>query len=222
MLPTDEPKVLGIDGNPAGSADRENMRKHILMSSGVPLFGRPSPYDRLVQTEALTQFYQHTRRSVKTIEEFYRMEHFYELSINRLVMGALRYGARDNPEKPKYNRVNSVQRRITAYMRDNNLEHLVDSYNEIGLEYTEPMRDRDRVRGIRILVKAPVEASAECKKFLSALYCAFQPVYVPEQLPDALVKVGRIILQEYLHPSVPNPVFDAGDDVQDTHTNVLK
>ena len=56
---------------------------------------------------------------------------------NRLVMGALRYGKINAPNKPKYCRVESMVKRLNQYQKTGNLEILVDVANLCLLEFEE-------------------------------------------------------------------------------------
>ena len=57
--------------------------------------------------------------------------------LNRKVLGALRYGLMAQPGKPRYDRVSDMIRRLEAYRRDRNAEHLCDIANLAELEYVE-------------------------------------------------------------------------------------
>lgn len=75
-----------------------------------------------------------------TIDDLYRTEwssEFERLMRNRLVMGALRYGRLRAPDKPKYNRVGSIEKRVRQYAETGNLELLVDAANLCLIEYIE-------------------------------------------------------------------------------------
>ncbi len=61
---------------------------------------------------------------------------------NRLVMGALRYGRMGERNKPKYDRISSVIRRLQAYRVTGNLEHLVDAACLLMLEFVEGLHPR--------------------------------------------------------------------------------
>lgn len=56
---------------------------------------------------------------------------------NRLVLGALRYGRMGAPNKPRYDRIESIKRRLQAYKATGNLEHLVDAAALLMLEFVE-------------------------------------------------------------------------------------
>lgn len=63
-------------------------------------------------------------------------EEFEKLMKNRLLVGALRYG-KLNTDKPKYNRMESIKKRITVYQKTKNKEILVDVANLCLLEFEE-------------------------------------------------------------------------------------
>lgn len=102
----------------------EWMRTRLLQRAG--LWEPPKPKHRLedlAKSEWSSEFEQYMR--------------------NRLIMGALRYGVIGAPGKPQYNRVDSMKRRLDAYVTTGNLERLVDVANICMLEYlegTHPLR----------------------------------------------------------------------------------
>lgn len=79
-------------------------------------------------------------RPKHTLEELESSEwspEFEKLMRNRLIMGAIRYGKLHDENKPWYDRVPSVIRRVKAYEETGNIEHLVDAANECLLEFEE-------------------------------------------------------------------------------------
>jgi len=64
-------------------------------------------------------------------------DEFEQLMRNRLMMGALRYGLIKAPGKPRYNRVDSIRKRLFDYQYTGNKELLVDCANLCLLEFVE-------------------------------------------------------------------------------------
>ena len=62
---------------------------------------------------------------------------FEKLMRNRLVMGAMRYGPMHSLNKPQYDRLKSIHKRIDQYEKTGNLEYLVDVANLALLEFEE-------------------------------------------------------------------------------------
>lgn len=62
---------------------------------------------------------------------------FENLMRNRLLLGALRYGKIGIKNKPKYDRVESMIKRLTKYKETGNKEFLVDIANFCLLEFVE-------------------------------------------------------------------------------------
>lgn len=62
---------------------------------------------------------------------------FETLMRNRLVVGALRYGRMGGKNKPQYNRVESMLKRLHKYSDNGNKEYLVDVANLCLLEFVE-------------------------------------------------------------------------------------
>jgi hypothetical protein len=56
---------------------------------------------------------------------------------NRLIMGALRYGVINAKDKPKYDRIDSIRKRLQLYQDSGNTELLVDIANMALLEFVE-------------------------------------------------------------------------------------
>ena len=76
----------------------------------------------------------------KMLKELYESEwskQFEQLMRNRLVMGALRYGKLHAKGKPKYDRVQSILKRMRLYSETGNKELLVDVANLCLLEFEE-------------------------------------------------------------------------------------
>jgi len=64
-------------------------------------------------------------------------EEFETLMRNRLILGALRYGRLKAPGKARYNRVESIIKRMRKYQETGNKEYLVDCANLCLLEFEE-------------------------------------------------------------------------------------
>lgn len=62
---------------------------------------------------------------------------FEMLMRNRLIMGALRYGVLGAANKPQYDRVGSMERRLRQYVATGNTELLVDVANLCLCEFVE-------------------------------------------------------------------------------------
>jgi len=62
---------------------------------------------------------------------------FEQLMRNRLMLGAFRYGRLSPQNQPKYNRVESIKRRVDLYSETGNLEYLVDAANFAMVEFIE-------------------------------------------------------------------------------------
>lgn len=62
---------------------------------------------------------------------------FENLMRNRLIMGAFRYGKIHEEGKPKYDRIESIFKRLIKYSNTGNMEFLVDIANLCLLEFEE-------------------------------------------------------------------------------------
>lgn len=66
-----------------------------------------------------------------------RSPEFEKLRMNRKIIGAFRYGRLGDPNKPKWNRIPDMIRRLKLYQKDKNKEHLVDVSNLCECEFVE-------------------------------------------------------------------------------------
>lgn len=55
----------------------------------------------------------------------------------RLILGAFRYGLLGSKDKPQWDRMSDIKKRIDKYLNDGNLEHLIDIANLCLCEYVE-------------------------------------------------------------------------------------
>lgn len=99
----------------------DHLRQRLLQRAGLielppPPF-QPSDFTKLRCSEWSSEF-----------ETFMR---------NRLIMGALRYGRIGIPNKPQYDRISSMEKRLKAYCETGNKELLVDVANLCLLEFVE-------------------------------------------------------------------------------------
>lgn len=75
--------------------------------------------------------------SYEGLKESEWSEDFEKLMRSRLIIGALRYGKIGAANKPQYDRVNSMIKRLTKYQETGNKEFLVDVANICLLEFVE-------------------------------------------------------------------------------------
>ncbi len=85
----------------------------------------------------------HLNQSCVPLEWIYRTQWsptFEQRMRNRLVMGFFRYGSLNSAERRKrhYDNVGSAIRRLEAYRRTGNQEHLVDAANLCMVEFMVP------------------------------------------------------------------------------------
>jgi len=67
-------------------------------------------------------------------------EEIHILANNRMIMGSFRYGYVNRQDLNSYNTANEAHKRINKYQLDNNLEHLIDAYNMVRLEFLAARR----------------------------------------------------------------------------------
>lgn len=71
------------------------------------------------------------------LEETEWSSEFERLMRNRLIMGAIRYGLLGDPNKPQYDRVEYMRRKLKEYEESGNMECLVDVANLALCEFVE-------------------------------------------------------------------------------------
>lgn len=98
----------------------DHIRQHALQSVG---YTEPQEQQKPLDLEAL-------RQSEWSPE-------FETLMRNRLLMGAFRYGVLNAPNKPEYNRTESIIKRVMLYEETGNVEYLVDAANLCLVEFVE-------------------------------------------------------------------------------------
>lgn len=91
------------------------------------------------------------KKQLPTYEELRESEwsqEFIELMRNRMVMGAYRYGTIRAKNKPNYDRLQSIEKRLNLYKETGNDELLVDIANMCLIEFeigTHPNKHFDAV-----------------------------------------------------------------------------
>ena len=75
--------------------------------------------------------------SYEGLKESEWSEDFEKLMRSRLIIGALRYGKIGAANKPQYDRVSSMIKRLSKYQETGNKEFLVDVANICLLEFVE-------------------------------------------------------------------------------------
>ena len=100
------------------SSETEKWKKQMLERAGITI-------DTPITTDL---------QSLKLSEWSYEFE---QLMKNRLLMGCFRYGKLGGKDKPKYNRVKDIRRRLDSYEKNGNIEHLVDIANLALCEFVE-------------------------------------------------------------------------------------
>lgn len=93
----------------------DHIRKHLLDTCGCIPVKKIAPLEELQQTEWSSEFEQLMR--------------------NRLIVGAIRYQRFNHPDKPNYNRIGAIERKLKAYIESGNTELLVDIANYCLLEF---------------------------------------------------------------------------------------
>ena len=75
--------------------------------------------------------------SLNSLRQTERSERFERYRMNRKVIGAFRYGLLSPSGKPEFDRAPDMIRRLKAYQRDRNAEHLIDVANLCEMEFIE-------------------------------------------------------------------------------------
>jgi len=72
---------------------------------------------------------QHTVGRIPLRRLYWRHHKFFGYMRNRMIVGAYRYGLITDPALPQYDNIGSIIDRALRYLRDGNLEHMVDIAN---------------------------------------------------------------------------------------------
>lgn len=90
-------------------------------------------------------------QKIPTLDELKKSEWSEEFETymrNRLIMGAIRYGRIGDKNKPQYDRVKSMIKRLNQYTESGNKEYLVDVANLCLLEFTESNHPNQHFKSI--------------------------------------------------------------------------
>lgn len=66
-----------------------------------------------------------------------RFNEYIPLMKNRLLIGACRYGLINDPDKPKWDRLERYHLEVSIFDATGNLEHVIDALNMLLLEWEE-------------------------------------------------------------------------------------
>lgn len=86
--------------------------------------------------------------NLKSLKKSEWSKRFEILMRNRLVFGAIRYGKIKAKNKPIYNRIESIQKRLKLYNKTGNKEYLVDCANLCLLEFEESLHPNKHFNAI--------------------------------------------------------------------------
>jgi len=86
--------------------------------------------------------------TLEQLEKSQWSDEFEHKMRNRLLMGAFRYGILGDPEKPKYDNIPSIKRRVDTYVETGNTEHLIDAANICLVEFVEGEHSNKHFRAV--------------------------------------------------------------------------
>lgn len=92
--------------------------------------------DRLLAKAGLHEVKQ-PKYTLEQLEKVQWSREFERYMRNRLIMGGMRYGIFGQPGKPKYNSIESIEKRLAKYKETGNTELLVDIANLCMVEFVE-------------------------------------------------------------------------------------
>lgn len=82
-------------------------------------------------------FEKAVKNSLTDIFSSIRFNEYIPLMKNRLLIGACRYGLLNDPDKPKWDRMERYYLEVSIFDDTGNLEHVVDALNMLLLEWEE-------------------------------------------------------------------------------------
>lgn len=98
----------------------DHIRERLLARAGIDI---PKP--------------KYTPDDIERLERTQWSNEFEILMRNRLLMGALRYGELQAPNKPVFDSIKSIKKRLDLYQQTGNTEHLADIANLCLVEFVE-------------------------------------------------------------------------------------
>ncbi len=110
-----------------------HIRSHLLERLGLFKVEKVPSLNTLYETEWSNEF---ERKMMRYIGDIW-CSPFIKLMHNRLIMGRFRYGALKVKKNQKFDRVDSIKKRIALYEEIGNAEILVDIANIALVEYVE-------------------------------------------------------------------------------------
>ena len=125
-------------------ASHDAIRTRLLHWAGIDLPSMPHntmTYKELRETRWVPDFEKMMRKCLKKIMPGFKAQGTFwsdeaeTYMRNRLMMGALRYGAWESDTSKEYCYVTTLQDRITWYMETGNTEHLIDLMNYCLIEF---------------------------------------------------------------------------------------
>lgn len=72
----------------------------------------------------------------------------HQYAHNRMIMGSFRYGVIERQDLNCYDTAKEAHKRLNKYEKDGNLEHLIDAYNMIRIEYLKAKRSGHKLISI--------------------------------------------------------------------------
>ena len=86
--------------------------------------------------------------SINETQNTDEFKELHQLAHNRMIMGRFRYGDIHRQNLDNYDTVKEAHRRLDLYSNTHNLEHLVDVYNMVKIEYFKGKKAGKKLQSI--------------------------------------------------------------------------
>lgn len=191
----------------------DHLRDGLLQRAGLAeQIGHMPSLDSLRRTEWSSEFEQRMRYHVERMRQIRHSSEpvwnseFEALMRRRLVFGAMRYGLMGAPDKPNYDRMGSIERRVQIYLDTGNTEPFVDIANLAMMEYVEAPRPFSQDSTAVAPWKRQKRAKTHPEFILQV------SAYHRRRGSDLnLIYIAISALQEFNAPSHPSAHFEAAD-----------
>ncbi len=93
--------------------------------------------NRILEKAGLAKVGSEGMPSLTELRKTERSPEFDKLRENRKILGAFRYGLLGARDKPQWDRISAMEKRLAEYRENGNLEKLVDVANLAEMEFVE-------------------------------------------------------------------------------------
>lgn len=188
-----------------GISNASMMRERLLARAGIPTY---NSLEQIRSAQWSPEFEDNMRELWRFAEPATPWSYeFIRLMKNRLIMGALRYGLSDNPEKRHFNCARLAADRLYQFEENHDLEMLVDVANMALLTYVESNR-----KGVVLNME---EAKEKAMAFGIIINDPFWPFYITRDKSSLVILACRVMSLYSFFSTQPGYTFGTvGENVK--------